>query len=389
MSTRAVGARQATHDLRESDGDRAAPPGWQAAGTSRNREEETSAGAAQLELFPEASCRPSERGRCAVDFSISAAPPEVREVMSGQPEGLHQVDLFHARYLHLQHARHLVARGHLALACSAYARLVRQYPDDLVLADEAHGIDALRAMFADALILPEDARWSELLVIAEQLDRDSDMLSALRRLVLRYIATEARRVRGEDVEVAGHPLAYLWIEAGLLDEAEMLLAGAYHGASCARDVFLRADLHLLRGEHGAARACYRRALLLDPYHAYFERIRDQEIRALPDVARFELEIEDEPRAWSAAAGMVTGVLPLGPDACDMRATDLDAGSPRSEALAHARAFAAALMEASTARARGDQSGVVAARRAMRQLAPTLLAAYLERMDGGGVDEERR
>jgi hypothetical protein len=349
--------------------------------TRRHGEGDTSTETAQLALFPEALLVPPGPGRCAVDFAMGAAPQDGPDLTSGQIEGLHQVDLFHARYLHLQRARHLVALGHVDLAGSVYARLLRRHPDDPVIADEAHGIDTLRAMFADALALPQDARWSRLLSIAEQLDRSSDMLSALRRLVLRYIATEARQARGETVEVAGHPLAYLLLEAGLLDEADMLLGDADHHAPCARDAFLHADLHLLRGEQGAARVRYRSALLLDPYHAYFERIRDQEVRALPEVARYELEIEDEPRAWSAAAGMVTGVLPLRPDAHEMAAPTPGAGAPAVEALARARAFAAALMRASSARASGDQQAVIAARRTMRKLAPTLFAAYLERMDG--------
>lgn len=257
------------------------------------------------------------------------------------------------------------------------------YPSDAAIADEAHGIDTLRTMFADALAMSEDARWARLSSIAEQLDPASDMLSSLRRLVLRYIANEARQMRGESVEVAGHPLAYLLVEAGLLDDAARLLSDLCQRAPCARDMFLHADLHVLRGEHGVARVLYRSALLMNPYHAYFERIRDQEVRALPEVARYELEIEEDPRAWSAAAGMVTGVLPIHPGTREMRASKSDPDVPASDALARARAFAAALVEAFAARASGDQHAVIAARRAMRQLAPTLFAAYLERQEHGG------
>jgi hypothetical protein len=67
------------------------------------------------------------------------------------------------------------------------------------------------------------------------------------------------------------------------------------------------------------------------------------------------------------------------DAC----TETRSGVPASDALVRARAFAAALVEAFTARASGDQRAVIAARRAMRQLAPTLFAAYLERQERGG------
>jgi hypothetical protein len=121
---------------------------------------------------------------------------------------------------------------------------------------------------------------------------------------------------------------------------------------------------------------------MNPYHIYYERIRDQEVRALPEVAQYELEIDDNPRAWSAAAGMVTGVLPIHSGTHAMRASKPDPGEPASEALARARAFVAALVGAFTARASGDQHAVIAARRAMRQFAPTLFAAYLERQEHG-------
>jgi hypothetical protein len=299
------------------------------------RDESASTGAAQLALFPDALLIPPERRQEAVDFSTDAVAEDVPEVTSGELDELPQVELFHARYLHLQRARRLVAGGHVDLACSVYARLIRVYPGDAAIADEAHDIDTLRTMFADALAMPEDARWARLSSIAEQLDPASDMLSSLRRLVLRYIANEAKQMRGESIEVAGHPLAYLLIEAGLLDEAERLLSGLCQHAPCARDMFLHADLHVLRGEHSVARVLYRSALLMNPYHVYYERIRDQEVRALPEVARYELEIEDDPRAWSAAAGMVTGVLPIQPGSHEIRGAKPEPGVSASDALAHA------------------------------------------------------
>jgi hypothetical protein len=67
----------------------------------------------------------------------------------------------------------------------------------------------------------------------------------------------------------------------------------------------------------------------------------------------------------------------------MRAPKPDPGVPMSDALVRARAFAAALMEAYTARASGDPRVLIAARRAMRQLAPALFAAYLEGEERGG------
>jgi hypothetical protein len=81
--------------------------------------------------------------------------------------------------------------------------------------------------------------------------------------------------------------------------------------------------------------------------------------------------------------MVTGVLPIQPGSHEMRGAKPEPGVPASDALARAGAFAAALVEAFTKRARGDQHAVIAARRAMRLLAPMSFAAYLERRERGG------
>lgn len=91
----------------------------------RSRDGSASSGAAQLALFSDALLVPPAPRQEAVDFSTDAVAQDVPEAMSGELDELPQVELFHARYLHLQRARRLVAGGHVDLACSVYARLIR------------------------------------------------------------------------------------------------------------------------------------------------------------------------------------------------------------------------------------------------------------------------
>jgi hypothetical protein len=132
------------------------------------------------------------------------------------------------------------------------------------------------------------------------------------------------------------------------------------------------------GDRAAARRVYLHALLVDPFQPARASVRDEEVRGLPDAVRDEAEIEDDPEAWCAPAGIVLGVLPrLGPD----EAHDLPAlpetvvPAARREALARARAFVEAITAAGAAR--GDAA--VAVRRTMKQLSPRLFAVYMDRV----------
>ncbi|WP_428264930.1 hypothetical protein [Haliangium sp.] len=99
------------------------------------------------------------------------------------------------------------------------------------------------------------------------------------------------------------PLAYYLLEANDLGEAQKLLTRRLAGGPCARARASAWPTSTSRRTNTPSPASlYRRALLLDPYDA-FERIRDPEVRALPDIARYEFELEAEPRASSAVAGM--------------------------------------------------------------------------------------
>jgi hypothetical protein len=108
---------------------------------------------------------------------------------------------------------------------------------------------------------------------------------------------------------------------------------------------------------------YLHALLFDPHDVLWDDLRDDEVRALPDRARYEFELDDDPVAWSAPVGVVCGILPAA-----SRTGPLE--PPAAAAVGRARAFVEAA-------ARSDH---IDRRREMRRLAPTLLAEYLERLE---------
>jgi hypothetical protein len=130
------------------------------------------------------------------------------------------------------------------------------------------------------------------------------------------------------------------------------------------------------GDVAAARPLYLHAFLLDPWDPALHAVRDVDVRALPDTVRFDVEIEDDPAAWAAPAGILFGVLPR--PASDL--TELppppDALLPHQRAaLADARAFVVALV--AVVAASGDT--LIELRRAMKRLSPKLFERYMGRI----------
>jgi hypothetical protein len=122
----------------------------------------------------------------------------------------------------------------------------------------------------------------------------------------------------------------------------------------------------------------------NPFISVLDRVRDAEVAALPDVARNEFDIADEPRAWCAPVGIVLRLLPnpagerAGKLVGEALSSPLDdepeARLPaRAHALGCARQFVRALQDAATCRRRDD---LIAARRTMKRLQPGLFRAYL-------------
>lgn len=296
-----------------------------------------------------------------------------------------QLDLFDARHLRLQNARLMVARGQLGRASREYDCLLERYVDDPVMASEARRVRDLEARLAKALVLAPMDRVAALIGMAEELRTEAHALVLLRRVLLRRAAMDWQRACGDAFELSGRLPCHMLMEAG-----EFELAEASLGRALARQgrhaclVFAWADLAVLRGDVHTARAAYLEALLRDPFDRARCWVRDSEIRSLPDMARHEFDIAEEPIAWCAPVGMVTGVLPSLPMnvamPMDHRGTqpgDRGVTVARRVALMHARSFVAALQQAGVPGL--DRRAVVEARRIMKQLQPILFRAYLERI----------
>ncbi|WP_437760200.1 hypothetical protein [Sorangium sp. So ce1389] len=310
---------------------------------------------------------------------------------SGDVAPAGQLDLFARRTLRLSLAAEAIAAGELGEARRVLAELAALHPADAEIRRQSERVAALEERLERARGSAAPA--AALLAIARGLEPASGAFASLRLALLRRAAEALREAEGDDGRLEGQPPGYYWLAAGDAAEAHASLAVAAQARRSARTLFLLADAATSLGEP-AARRIYLEALLRDPFDAALASARDEAVRALPDVARYELEIEDEPAAWSAPAGIVTGVLPLpvgialddvsseAAAAPGGAAVERSGSAEQEEALRRARRFVAALATASSREARRSGEAVIEARRAMKRLAPALFAAYMAR--GVGV-----
>ncbi len=335
----------------------------------------------QLALFPgavpEPEPEPTPEPEPAPDEPDEPAGPAPSDVLPGQ------IHLFGDRTVRFGRARAAIAEGRLDDARRDLLALKKRFPDDALLAREAARTTKLARAFAAALAASPDARPAALLGFARGIGAAEDEpWASLRRTAMRRVA-EALASCGETATLEGEPAGFYLIEAGAFDEAAASLARAASGAPSAHVLLLLGDATLLAGGRPEARRRYLEALVLDPFDAALAAVRDEEVRALPDVARDELEIEDEPRAWSAPVGVVTGVLPSPaslPRAALAPAQPGGRTAGEQQALAAARAFVQALADAASPEGRG--AGAIEVRRTMKRLSPPLFAAYMERVVRG-------
>ncbi|WP_437516753.1 hypothetical protein [Sorangium sp. So ce1099] len=307
----------------------------------------------------------------------------------GAPAG--QLNLFARRTLRLSLAAEAIAAGELGEARRMLAELAALHPADADLRRQSERVAALEQRLERARGSAAPA--AALLAIARGLEPASGAFASLHCVLLRRTAEALREAEGDDGRLDGQPPGYYLLAAGDAAEAHASLAVAAQARRSARTLFLLADAATSLGEP-AARRLYLEALLRDPFDAALVSARDEAVRCLPDVARYELEIEDEPAAWSAPAGIVTGVLPLpvgfaldevssgAAAAPGGAAVERSGSAEQEEALGRARRFVAALATASSREARRSGDAVIEARRAMKRLAPALFAAYMAR--GGGA-----
>jgi hypothetical protein len=326
----------------------------------------------QLQLFEEG----------VLSTAPSDLPASPGEGASAADAGVGQLDLFGRRSLAVGRVGEAIAAGRLDEARRLLAEMRAGAPGDVALRRHAAQVTALYRRVRRADALPPPARAPALLEVARALHGAPGAWGALRAVLLRRVAEDLRADQGDDGELEGQPPGYYLLEAGAAAEAQASLAAAASLRRLPRTLFLLADAGALLGEP-ASRRIYLEALLLDPFDPALATARDVAVRELPDVARHDLEIEDDPTAWAAPVGLVLGVLPRAPapGAPPLTPADLP-DPPRSPeqlaALARARTFFEAFALASSRDLRHDNDAVIAARRTMKRLAPTLFEAYLGR-----------
>lgn len=301
------------------------------------------------------------------------------------PRGEAQLGLYDARSLLVQRARDAFARGRLDEAAHHYAELHARDPADLALAHEAAFAANIRQQLAAAAVAAPGERPLALLLVADELaSAGEDAPAALRRTLLREAALLAASDAGDAVELAGELPGFYLLSAGADAAALASLTRAAAVERRARTLYLLADATMTIRGPGLARPLYFEALLLDPFDHALRAARCENVRSLPEVAQQEFAIDDEPAAWCAPVGVVTGVLPCPSTLADhLLPTDRtslpDAASDHQKAcLLRARRFMHAMSVDVSLAFAADDAPVIEARRTMRELGPTLFQAHMER-----------
>lgn len=303
------------------------------------------------------------------DSTADATPVVSEPAVIAAPDHM-QPGLFDARVAQVRAIRVAIASGELGVALGLLASM--ESGPDLDVAQTCRRISTVIAELAqaDGSANPK-GRAIALAASARKLMADREPLSRLGRTLLRRAAYA---VEGEDDDFAGR----LYLEAGDADRAREVLVSALSRTRSAGLLFVLGDVETVRGDRASARRFYRDALLLDPFDLAFEHTLDPEVRELADVAQADFEVENEPRAWAAAAGMITGVL-VAPGALDGDLPEPPGIGPTAvEALRNMRQFVGALAQTVQSRAAPDGNAVVEARRSMKRASPALFAAYMAR-----------
>jgi hypothetical protein len=279
-----------------------------------------------------------------------------------------QLDLFGDRHLKLEDARRALAEGRPQDACRELFRLRDCYPADPGIAAELDLTRTLMLRLGEIDAMAPGERPRRLLALARA------TTAGIRTSLLRRAAVELRQAGGPSALLDGKPASVLHLEAGDPHTAWMAATEAARDRPRARFLAYLADVEHRLDHQGRARARYREALADDPYDVDWEELADDDVKALPEIARTELALEDG-LAWSAPVGVVLKVLPIGDPPSPPSAPHEDVpDKPHAPALEHAHDFLRALVRAT--RERGVNA--IDARRQMQALAPQLLAAYLER-----------
>jgi len=278
-----------------------------------------------------------------------------------------QLDLFEERTVRLARGRGALRAFDLSSAREELAACLLRYPEDR----EAREGLALACRLGDRLAELEVEHGDPVTAL---LFLEPEVGGATREGWHRRLAQDAERRHGSGCDVAGTPAGLHWLLGGDHEAAERSLRDTLGGRpGDARARAYLADVLFCRGQVRQARQEYIRAFLADPEAVDLGRLADPDVVALPAIAENEYEIPGPCLDWVAAVGTLEGVFPV-PAAtlpgigagADTHLTDDSPG----------RSFYRYLLEERRARSHKER---VVARRRMKQISPSLLAAYLGRL----------
>ena len=318
----------------------------------------------QLALFP---------GSAPLDASPAPEPGSLTDAVPACPSPsdapTRQIGLFDAQARSLRAALDAIARADTAAAMSILGGVAPEFdpvvPQLLRRGGELHHVlERLRAM-------PLEDRVAAQLDLGRVLATEAAPWSVLGRTLIAHAAS--------DVAPSEGVLARrLFLEAGRAELAKHTLL-AIPGRASAPAPFALGDAEAALGDRVASRRHYRDALLLDPFDDSFDRVADEDVRALLPIAELEVEVGENPRAWCAPVGIVAGVLPRPGEPVGelpMSGTACSNGE-----LARARQFVDALVRIGSREVQANRDAVIEARRSMKRASAPLFAWYMARWAG--------
>ncbi len=288
-----------------------------------------------------------------------------------------QLGLFDQRTLGLADASAALVRGDVDAAHAAFISLRNRLPSDPVICEQARAVADLRSRCNALSMLPSKPRAIAQLCLARELLQSTGALHEYGKLLV-CVAARQWCIAVGDAELLDGRLSGEWfLSHGAFDDALASLERAAEHHRSARILLRLGDVHTMLGQPSLARLHVRDALLLDPFHDAFQELLDDSVRALPDTARYEIGIEDEPMAWAAPVGIVTGLFPrlLHIDV-EFGDTDVSRTRAQRDALQRARVFTRMLTKIASPHVRKNSEALIDARRTMKNACPELFQVVL-------------
>lgn len=317
----------------------------------------------QLALFP---------GTMPPEVPVACVAPALREEPLPAQASAQQMGLFDAQVRRLRAALDAVAMADLPAASALLADVTPEF-DPVVTSMRQRVVEISHALQRVEALSPP-AQVTANLELGRRLAVEIEPWSSLGRAL---VARVARGLGPAEGTLAG----LLFVEAGDLQRARNALQAVPDLAHAAGALFALGDVESRLASKPAARRYYRDALLLDPFDGAFDCVFDEEVRGLPDIAELEVEIEGDPRAWSAPVGIVAAVLPRPHGPVRELPLPADCHGEPLVALVKAREFVDALVRAGAPDVQNNRDAVLDERRCMKRASRALFAWYLARQVG--------